>query len=511
MSSILKQLLCPAARLPIDSVYRAEGWLLVAAASAVMFFNSGLQPAYGLVLKALFADASMVADDAIKSIVLSLQYGCFNAGGLLAGLLIRRYGPRVTALLGTLLSAIGLGTSSVAPSVEWLMFTTGVVLGCGAALVSTAALVVTTQHFVKQRGFALGLVLAGGGIGSLSLAPAVQALLDARGWRGTMAVLAVMLAVALPIASFPFVAVDTAAPPTSADSSRDGDTDDSATRGLLDGATDAGSDAAPHEDEDASSAEPAGPPSHSEHRGVTLAVSDSADSKQLSRVDELHTARRKSAAATADASAVQHTYCSLLRVWPLVRLLLAIALYSGGFFTIMTLAPDFAGEESVTSPAILITVQGAANTVGRLLLGRISDCPGVDKLSLLQACMAIAAVVAGVVAAAPASDASWIVFMIIFGSCAGSITATAPAVIAALVPASALPLALGLTTAFQALPIVALPPTVRALREATGSYAPGPWLLLTISMLVSSLLLQPGIVRKLILAPTSLFRRGFRA
>lgn len=517
MALFFKQLFYPAARPPIDRVRSAEGSLLIAAACTVLFFNSGLQPAYGLVLKALFADASMVADDAIKSIVLSLQYGCFNAGGLLAGLLIRHYGPRITVLLGALLSAVGLGASSVAPSVEWLMFTTGVVLGCGAALVSTAALVVTTQHFIKQRGFALGLVLAGSGIGSLSLAPAVQALLDARGWRGTLVVLAIILAVALPIASWPFLGVDTAATSNTAavssgDSDGDGDTTDSATRGLL--AEDASPDSqggcsAPSGGKGAA-ASAADTLPHAEDESVALTVSGSADSPGNSKgtADELQAARLKSAAAAAAVTnALQHTYCSLLRVWPLVRLLTGIAIYSGGFFTIMTLAPSFAGEESVTSPAILITVQGAANTVGRLLLGRISDCPGVDKLSLLQVCMAIAAVVAGIVAAAPASDASWIVFMIIFGSCAGSITATAPAVIAALVPASALPLALGLTTAFQALPIVAFPPTVRALREATGSYAPGPWLLLTVSMLVSSLLLQPRIVQRFMGAPIAACRR----
>lgn len=184
-------------------------------------------------------------------------------------------------------------------------------------------------------------------------------------------------------------------------------------------------------------------------------------------------------------------YGDLLRLWPLMRFLLGLSAYAGTFFVVLTHGPAFAVEAGIADPAPLLMVQGIANAAGRLLMGPLSDSPRINKVALQQGCMLLTAVFTALLAIAPSSTLLWWAFEIVYGGCAGSITATSPSIVANILPPSALPLGLGLTSALQGPSILALPPIIGWLKDRTASYAPGPWMLTAIVMAGASIFIRP--------------------
>lgn len=98
------------------------------------------------------------------------------------GGLATRFGGRVAVFLGALLIGAGMALSSRSQSVGQfyvLYALTG--LGLGATWVVPVATV--QRWFRRGRGFALGAVAAGVGIGALILAPSVNYLIESFSWR----------------------------------------------------------------------------------------------------------------------------------------------------------------------------------------------------------------------------------------------------------------------------------------------------------------------------------------
>jgi len=105
------------------------------------------------------------------------------------GLLIDRFGVRVPIALGAALLATGFGVLSVM-SEPWHFVAANVLLGPGFAGAAMFPITVAVTVRVPDRtAFALGLVSVGASLGALLLAPALQALINARGWRTTYAML----------------------------------------------------------------------------------------------------------------------------------------------------------------------------------------------------------------------------------------------------------------------------------------------------------------------------------
>nr|CAD7454744.1 unnamed protein product [Timema tahoe] len=120
--------------------------------------------------------------------------GLFMAMPLLSGpvasYLTDRFGCRKVCIFGAFLAAFGFMISSVANSIELLIFTFGIVSGVGLALCYVAAVVIVAYYFDKRRSLATGLAVCGSGIGTFLFAPLSHYLLEEFGWRGTTLILA---------------------------------------------------------------------------------------------------------------------------------------------------------------------------------------------------------------------------------------------------------------------------------------------------------------------------------
>jgi MFS family permease len=119
----------------------------------------------------------------------------------LIGRLMDRRGPRLVMELGVLLMAAGLLLAPLTRSPQDLYLSLGVLVGGGSVCLGySGQSLFLPNWFVRRRGLAMGIAFAGVGIGSISLLPAVQLVIEGAGWRSACLVLALLvLAVLAPI------------------------------------------------------------------------------------------------------------------------------------------------------------------------------------------------------------------------------------------------------------------------------------------------------------------------
>ncbi len=167
-------------------------WPLIAAGFAIQFVVIG----GGIDTVSVFLNALATANGWPRG-TLSAGIGVgVVAAGLATpgvGILIDRFGVRVPIAIGAALLAGGFGVL-FAMTAPWHFVAANVLLGPGFA--ATAMLPITIAVTVRvpdRTAFALGVVSVGASAGALLLAPTLQAVIDARGWRATYAVLGVVV------------------------------------------------------------------------------------------------------------------------------------------------------------------------------------------------------------------------------------------------------------------------------------------------------------------------------
>jgi OFA family oxalate/formate antiporter-like MFS transporter len=146
------------------------GWWVVAAAFVITFLGFGSAYTFSAFLEQLQRDFG--ASRGSVSLVFSLAGFLYFGLGIISGPLADRFGSRPFAVIGMVLLGVGLGLASAAQSLTevYAAYSLGVGLGCGCAYVPAIGAV--QRWFVRRRGFASGLAVAGIGVGTAAgLAP----------------------------------------------------------------------------------------------------------------------------------------------------------------------------------------------------------------------------------------------------------------------------------------------------------------------------------------------------
>jgi MFS family permease len=169
------------------------GWFVVAAAFAVTFMGFGGAYTFSTFLAALQKDFG--ASRGSVSLVFSLAGFLYFGLGMVSGPLADRWGSRRLALLGMVLTGLGLALAGLARSLTevYLAYGLGVGLGVGCAYVPAVGAV--QRWFVRRRGLASGLAVSGIGVGTLVMPPLASVLIDLLGWRGAYLALGGLVAV----------------------------------------------------------------------------------------------------------------------------------------------------------------------------------------------------------------------------------------------------------------------------------------------------------------------------
>lgn len=122
--------------------------------------------------------------------VASIMVGTTFCVGPFASGLTNKFGCRVVTIAGSLLAAFGLIISTMAPNITFLYFSIGICTGTGFGLMYLPAIVCVTCYFDKKRAFATGIAVCGSGIGTFLLAPVTEWMVNLLGWQGAMLITA---------------------------------------------------------------------------------------------------------------------------------------------------------------------------------------------------------------------------------------------------------------------------------------------------------------------------------
>lgn len=164
------------------------GWVIVAVSFSTLFFTHGIRNSFGVFYVAMLQEYGWGRGETAGAFSLAMVIHAFFS--VATGALIDRFGPRTLFPLGAIFLAIGLAAASRIAAIWHLYLFFGVVI---AMSINTMAYVphmsLIAKWFIRKRGLASGLVLAGMGIGVTVMAPAIQFMIDTAGWRSAFLIL----------------------------------------------------------------------------------------------------------------------------------------------------------------------------------------------------------------------------------------------------------------------------------------------------------------------------------
>ncbi|KAF7305587.1 Monocarboxylate transporter [Mycena chlorophos] len=130
-------------------------------------------------------------NDAVVSLVGTLGSGLTWSGGIFVNPLMSRFANlRILTLLGAFIMSLGLFLAAYSTTLWQLFLTQSILYGVGSSIYYFPLMTVAPTFFDRHRGFAMGCILSGAGVGGLIFAPVIQLLLDNYGVRTTLQVLA---------------------------------------------------------------------------------------------------------------------------------------------------------------------------------------------------------------------------------------------------------------------------------------------------------------------------------
>ena len=182
-----------------ERVVSAAGWLVVAATATATFAVFGVTYSFGAVFTAIREEFGVGKGQA--ALFFSFTTFIYFVVGVFTGRLADRYGPRPILLAGAVSLGLGLFLTSLVNNVllGYLTYGVGVGIGVGCAYVPMIATV--GGWFERDRTKAMGVAVAGIGMGTLVGAPLAKYLVTSYGWRTAFVVLGVGSAALLALAS----------------------------------------------------------------------------------------------------------------------------------------------------------------------------------------------------------------------------------------------------------------------------------------------------------------------
>ncbi|MBL8345588.1 MAG: MFS transporter [Rubrivivax sp.] len=174
--------------------------LVLLAAAGTFALTMGARQSMGLFVGALNTHTGL----GLAAVSLAFAFGqlCWGLTQPLAGIVADRAGPGRVLVVGVLLVALGTWLIPRMQSTTGLVLAIGVLAAGGAGMAGPAVLMAAVTRLVDpaRRGFATGVVNAGGSFGQFIFAPLAQAITAASGWMAAVQALAFITLLALPAA-----------------------------------------------------------------------------------------------------------------------------------------------------------------------------------------------------------------------------------------------------------------------------------------------------------------------
>lgn len=173
--------------LPAERPGLFHGWLVVAGAFIVMFMGFGAAYSFGAFFHSLRDEFGATRREI--SLIFALTGFIYFALGVVSGRIADRVGPRRVIVAGGVLLGAGLLLAALTRQLWQVYLTYSLCVGLGVGLTYVPSVGAVQRWFVRRRGFASGLAVAGIGLGNLLFPPVAAGLIDIAGWRAAYAIL----------------------------------------------------------------------------------------------------------------------------------------------------------------------------------------------------------------------------------------------------------------------------------------------------------------------------------
>src|SRR5438128_5068047 len=172
------------------------GWIIVVVTFVTMAIGVNARTAFSLFFPPIVDEFGW--ERGVTAGAFSFGFLVSGAVSPLIGRLMDRAGPRALMELGVALMAGGLLLAPLTTQPWHLYLTIGVLVGAGSVCLGySGQSLFLPNWFIRRRGLAMGLAFAGVGIGSVTLLPWVQHMIEQTGWRTACTAMGILVLVAL--------------------------------------------------------------------------------------------------------------------------------------------------------------------------------------------------------------------------------------------------------------------------------------------------------------------------
>ena len=166
-----------------------RGWAVVASAFLSMFVVYGVVYSFGTFFDSMAEDFG--TGKGATALMFSITTAWYFGLGLVSGRIADRVGPRPVLVVAAVVLGVALLLTSRVQTI-WLGYITyGIGVGIAVACAYVPMVAAVGGWFLRRRTTALGVAVAGIGVGTLVVAPISERLIDAHGWRTTYVVLGI--------------------------------------------------------------------------------------------------------------------------------------------------------------------------------------------------------------------------------------------------------------------------------------------------------------------------------
>ena len=157
------------------------GWVVVATFFIVGATIWGIRFSFGVFFKSIESEFNLTR--AATSAIFSIYMVLGGVFAILGGWALDRYGPRIVMLLIGLFAGFSLLLTSQIDSLWQLFITYSLLLAIGTSATHVVTMSTASRWFDKKRGLALGIASSGVGFGTVVMAPFATYLISIFGWR----------------------------------------------------------------------------------------------------------------------------------------------------------------------------------------------------------------------------------------------------------------------------------------------------------------------------------------
>ena len=172
------------------------GWVIVAVVFVTMAIGVNARTAFSLLFPPIISEFGW--DRGVTAGAFSFGFVVSGIMSPLIGRMMDRLGPRAVMELGVALMGGGMLLAPLTTQPWHLYLTIGVLVGAGSVCLGySGQSLFVPNWFIRRRGLALGLAFAGVGVGSVTLLPWVQHMIEQTGWKTSCTAMGILIIVVL--------------------------------------------------------------------------------------------------------------------------------------------------------------------------------------------------------------------------------------------------------------------------------------------------------------------------